>query len=202
MKQPKPRTALGANAKPSPKTVSKKTSPQKSEPSLAAKPATRTESPRAAELQPASTMAEERHEGHPVPAEGPELGAPGLGLTPNETVGWRIRTDDHNYTVVLVRRHGPASKFAGQAYDIPLAYCKSLAFAVDRLVDHALRAKAQGIAVDDATSGVAYAQRILDAIAQAKQEALEAVRVFEAQAAARATGGEPAVATEGSGTTK
>ena len=187
MKQTKPRTALDANAKPGPEAVLKKAKTQK--------PAA------------ASAAAAECRDDHPVSAESPDTGATGLGLTPNETVGWRIRTDDHNYTVVLVRRHGPASKFAGQTYDIPLAYCKSLPFAVDRLVDHALRAKAQGIAVDDATSGTAYAQRIQDAIAQAKHEALEAVRVFEAQAAARAAGKESAghesaVATEVNGATK
>lgn len=55
-----------------------------------------------------------------------------LELIPNEIIGYRIRPDQWNWTVVVVKVHGKDSKNAGQQYEStpPLAYCKSLEHAV------------------------------------------------------------------------
>jgi hypothetical protein len=55
-----------------------------------------------------------------------------LELIPNEVVGYRIRPDQWNWSVVVVKVHGKDSKNAGQQYETPLpAYCKSIGSAVE-----------------------------------------------------------------------
>lgn len=62
-----------------------------------------------------------------------------LNLIPNEIVGYRIKPDWYNYTVVLVKKHGASSKSAGLEYEIPLAYCKNLMFASNFILNHSLK---------------------------------------------------------------
>lgn len=62
-----------------------------------------------------------------VGVDGKPSGA--LNLIPNEVVGYRIVPDEHNWTVVIVRKYGPASKKHGEEYTTPLAYCKNLSTA-------------------------------------------------------------------------
>lgn len=57
-------------------------------------------------------------------------------LIPNEIVGYRIRPDQWNWSVVVVKRYGKDAKKAGQEYEEPLpAYCKSIGHAVEVIYD-------------------------------------------------------------------
>jgi hypothetical protein len=60
-------------------------------------------------------------------------------FVPNEFLGYRILSDEYNWTVCAIRKHGPASKSAGQEYAKPLAYCKTLAFAADWIISRDAR---------------------------------------------------------------
>lgn len=106
----------------------------------------------------------------------------GLNLVPNEVVGWRIRPDWHNYTVVLVKRYGPNSSRAGQEYDTPVAYCAKLQHAAARIVQQAAAMEGQELQDRAALTGsVADAEALLKAVAKAEAAALEAVEKLEAQ---------------------
>lgn len=63
----------------------------------------------------------------------------GLGLVPNEVVGYRITADSHNWVVVLVKKHGKDSKFAGQEYVAPLGYYRDIANALQNVHTMAMR---------------------------------------------------------------
>lgn len=106
----------------------------------------------------------------------------GLGLVPNEIVGWRIKPDWYNFTVVLVKRHGPSSKKAGQEYEEPLAYCSTLENAVRRIISQEIRAEGERLQALDALEGsVASAQAMLTAIESAQKAAFAAVADLEAR---------------------
>lgn len=106
-----------------------------------------------------------------------------LQLTPNEVVGYRIKPDWNSYNVVLVKKHGPTSKSAGETYETPLAYCKNLAYAAEWIFSHATKVKAAeaqkeaellGQAVDDAKAFAA-------AFDVAKAEVMQAVTELQAR---------------------
>lgn len=50
----------------------------------------------------------------------------GLGLVPNEVVGYRVVPDHTSWNVALVKKHGKESKKAGQEYAQTLGYYKDL----------------------------------------------------------------------------
>jgi hypothetical protein len=106
----------------------------------------------------------------------------GLGLVPNEIVGWRIKPDWYNFTVVLVKRHGGGKK-AGQEYEEALGYCKSLESAVNFILQFVTRFEAehQQEAVQARTGTVADAQSMLNAMQRAQKEALRAVAELQAR---------------------
>ena len=101
----------------------------------------------------------------------------GLGLVPNKIVGWRIKPDWYNFTVVLVKRHGESSAKAGQEYEEPLAYCRTLPHAVDWLIEHATRVRAEDLqnAQQALTGSVADAQSLRQAIEEAHAHANKAI---------------------------
>lgn len=101
----------------------------------------------------------------------------GLGLTPNAIVGWRIKPDWYNFTVVVVKRHGAGSAKAGQEYEEALAYCKSIEHAAAWLVDHVARTEGERLqsAAFAATQSVADMQALRAAVETAKKTALDAV---------------------------
>jgi hypothetical protein len=99
-----------------------------------------------------------------------------LGLVPNEIVGYRIRTDEHNYTLVLVKRHGESSKFAGQTYDTVLSYHKKLEHVVDAMIERIVRMRSEGEALDEQTNGEAWALRLKESIEYAKAETIAALK--------------------------
>lgn len=118
----------------------------------------------------------------------------GLGLVPNEIVGYRIKPDWYNFTVVVVKRFGKNSQKAGQEYEEALAYCRSLESASDWLIDHVTRVKAEqlqeavlsaaqaqiaakGAKVTDkvAEGSVANVKALAEAIGHAKAAAHEAI---------------------------
>lgn len=105
----------------------------------------------------------------------------GLGLVPNEVVGWRIKPDWHNYTIVLVKCHGTASKKVGQEYEEPVAYCATLQSAVTALIQRATRyeAERQQDVIQAATGSIASAEGLRAAIDYAQAEALKAVAALE-----------------------
>lgn len=108
----------------------------------------------------------------------------GLGLVPNEIVGWRIKPDWYNFAVVLVKRHGPTSKKAGQEYEEPLAYCASLENAVRRIISQEIRAEAERLQAVEALEGsVASANAMLKAIQSAQKAAFAAVADLNARLA-------------------
>jgi Asp-tRNA(Asn)/Glu-tRNA(Gln) amidotransferase B subunit len=71
-----------------------------------------------------------------------------LELTPNEVVGYRFAADWYNINVVLVKRHGPNSKHAGQEYAQVLAHCKDVDQAARWLLNHILRAQGEDAQVN------------------------------------------------------
>jgi len=124
----------------------------------------------------------------------------GLGLVPNEIVGWRIKPDWYNFTVVLVKRRGENSKNAGQEYEEPVAFCKSIEAAAHRIIEQVARMRGEELqASQQALDGtVASTQALLRAIEEGKAEAskavaeltrrLEAAGVFAPKDLARALG--------------
>lgn len=109
-----------------------------------------------------------------------------LNLEPNEIVGYRIRPDYYSFNVVVVKRHGPGSKHAGQEYDTPLSYCKNLSHAGKVIFNHALRLKGmQAQATAEATEGtVADMRALLEAVGPAQLEAEKAVAALDAKLSA------------------
>jgi hypothetical protein len=124
----------------------------------------------------------------------------GLGLVPNEIVGYRIKPDWYNFTVVVVKRFGTNSKKAGQEYEEALAYCRSLTSASDWLIEHVTRvtaeqlqadvlaaaqaqiaAKGAKVAAKVAEGSVANAKALADAIAVAKAAAHVAIEELSAR---------------------
>lgn len=105
----------------------------------------------------------------------------GLGLIPNEIVGWRIKPDWYNFTVVVVKRFGTSSKRAGQEYEESLAYCRSIESATQWLVQHVTRVEGERLqnVVQGASGSVANAQALHDAITAAQAVALVAVAELE-----------------------
>lgn len=105
----------------------------------------------------------------------------GLGLIPNEIVGWRIKPDWYNFTVVVVKRFGTSSKRAGQEYEESLAYCRSIESATQWLVQHVTRVEGEKLqdVVQEASGSVASAQALFDAIVKAQAVALAAVAELE-----------------------
>lgn len=101
----------------------------------------------------------------------------GLGLVPNEIVGWRIKPDWYSYNVVIVKRRGEASKKAGEEYEEVIAYCKSIEFATDRIIDQVARIRGEELQVSQqAVDGtVASTEALLRAIEEGKAEAAKAV---------------------------
>lgn len=100
-----------------------------------------------------------------------------LNLVPNELVGYRIKPDWYNFKVVCVKRHGEASKAAGQEYETVLAYCKNIEFAATWLLQHVLRVRGEAaqeaqLALD---GSVASTQALTQAVALARQDVLSAV---------------------------
>lgn len=128
----------------------------------------------------------------------------GLGLTPNEVVGYRIVPDWYSFNVQLVKRRGAGSKNAGQEYGETLGYCRSLPFAVKYIISHATRMygeenqaafdeantpdpQAQAAAAkkaEEIRTTVGYAQALEVAIGKAEEVALAAVAELEARIAA------------------
>lgn len=102
----------------------------------------------------------------------------GLGLVPNEVVGYRITPDWTSFNVQLVKRRGPSSKQAGQEYGETLAYCRSLEFAAKYIVSHATRV--YGEELQDANEAIKHtvgdAEALSAAIVKAQEAAINAVR--------------------------
>lgn len=92
-------------------------------------------------------------------------------LPPNEFVGYRIRPDHLNWTVVIVKRRGAASARAGEEYDADvLGYYGRLPQAVKAIIEHEAR--------DQRRLGQSKAAEYaltLKAMEAAHQAALEAV---------------------------
>lgn len=106
-----------------------------------------------------------------------------LHLVPNEIVGYRIKPDWHSYNVVLVKKHGPASKQAGAEYETPLAYCKHLASAADWIFSHALRTRGERTqaeieAIERSCADIRGLQAVVDL---AKQDVYKAVSELQAR---------------------
>jgi hypothetical protein len=105
----------------------------------------------------------------------------GLGLVPNEVVGYRIKPDWYNFTVCVVKRFGKTSKKVGQEYEEPLAYCRSLESSAAWLLQHVVRI--EGEALQDqiqATKGsVASVDGLLAAMQTAQVAVLRAVAELE-----------------------
>lgn len=106
-----------------------------------------------------------------------------LDLTPNELVGYRIKPDWHSFNVVLVKRKGVNSKAAGQEYDTPLGYCKSIEFAASFIFSHAARLQGELNQKDAlaAEGSVADATALLAAFNFAQEHTLKAVAELQAR---------------------
>lgn len=106
-----------------------------------------------------------------------------LNLEPNEVIGYRIKPDWHSFNVVLLKKHGPSSKNAGQEYATPLAYCKSIPFAADWILSHASRMYGEeSQAKTAAISGsLVHAEDLKAAFARAAEETLKAVAELQSR---------------------
>lgn len=97
-----------------------------------------------------------------------------LDLTPNEIIGYRIRPDQWNWSVVVVKVHGKESKNAGQQYESPLpAYCKDLTIAVQTIFDRV--AKLEGRSEQDLTFDTTGQAADLNSLVKAFEKAEKAV---------------------------
>jgi hypothetical protein len=107
----------------------------------------------------------------------------GLGLVPNKIVGYRIKPDWFNFTVVIVKEYGQSSKKHGQEYEESLAYCKSLESAVNWLIQHVTRVEGERLQdeIQAAEGSVASAEGLLKAMQVAQAAALEAVADLNAK---------------------
>jgi hypothetical protein len=74
----------------------------------------------------------------------------GLGLIPNEVVGYKIIPDEHNWTVCIVRKYGVQSKKAGEEYATPLTYCKTLQQAAEWIVSRDARMQTEILGLESA----------------------------------------------------
>lgn len=105
-----------------------------------------------------------------------------LELVPNEVVGYRIRPDQWNWSVVVVKVHGKDSKNAGQQYESPLpAYCKDIKSAIEVIYDRV--SKIEGRLEQDKafdTTGVASdLESLKKAFVAGEKAALWAVKDLE-----------------------
>lgn len=105
-------------------------------------------------------------------------------LIPNEVVGYRIRPDQWNWSVVVVKVHGKDSKNAGQQYETPLpAYCKNLTSAVEVIFNRV--AKTEGRDIQDETfkknGEAASLESLKEAFVKAQDAALWAVQDLESR---------------------
>lgn len=107
----------------------------------------------------------------------------GLGLVPNEVVGYRIVPDWNSFNVQLVKRRGKTSSQAGQEYGETLGYCRSLEFAAKFIVSHATRMYGEELqdAALDVKKTVGDAQALSDAIVKAQNAAFGAVKDLQAR---------------------
>lgn len=107
----------------------------------------------------------------------------GLNLIPNESAGYRVRPDYHNWTVVQVKIHGPQSKFAGQEYDTPVGYYKTLKMALRAIYE--LETRLSTIQLQDeahrATGKVASLDVIQEAIERGLAAAEDAAHALDEQ---------------------
>lgn len=126
-----------------------------------------------------------KNEAPVVQVEDPKDGTPksGLGLTPNEVVGYRIVPDWYSFNVQLIKRRGKSSKNAGEEYGETLGYCKNLPFAVQYIVSHATRMYGEELqnASLEITKTVGDAKALEVAIAKAEGVALAAVAELTAR---------------------
>lgn len=100
-----------------------------------------------------------------------------LNLVPNEVVGYRIQPDTHSYNVVVVKRYGDTSQRAGQEYETPLAYCKSIHSAALWLLSYATRviAEASQKEVEAISGSVADAKSLQRSFSEAEARVMQAV---------------------------
>jgi hypothetical protein len=104
-----------------------------------------------------------------------------LNLVPNEIKGYRIRPDQWNWTVVVVKAHGKESKFAGVEYETPMAYCKNLPFAIEYIMKtvSAIEGRKEQDEVFDTTGVASDLNALQKGFDKALQAALCAVEDLE-----------------------
>jgi len=104
-----------------------------------------------------------------------------LNLIPNEVIGYRIKPDWYNYTVVLIKRHGTQSKNPGSEYEVSLAYCKNLSSAANFIFNHSLKLKAElsQKEIESITGTVSSVEAILAAVSHAQNEVEKSVADLE-----------------------
>jgi len=102
----------------------------------------------------------------------------GLGLVPNKIVGFRIKPDWYNFTVVVVKQYGTSSKKAGQEYEEALAYCKSLESAASWLIEHVVRVKGEELQAEIEAKAKAEADALAGVKSTAKTVTKTAEEVF------------------------
>ena len=107
----------------------------------------------------------------------------GLNLTPNEIAGYRLRPDFHNWTAVLVKVHGPQSRFAGQQYDTPIGYYKTLPMALKAIFELETRLSTAQMQdeVYRTTGELASLSVLTDAIERGRKAAEDAAHALEEQ---------------------
>jgi hypothetical protein len=105
-----------------------------------------------------------------------------LELIPNEVIGLRIRPDNYNWAVVVVKVRGVNSKEAGQQYeeDLP-AFCKSLEHAVEVIFNRVALTEGRRLQDEEfKKSGLCCDLEVLKtAFVKAQEAAIVAVKELE-----------------------
>lgn len=112
----------------------------------------------------------------------------GLNLTPNEVVGYRIKAEYLNWTVVLVKKKGEQSRLAGAEYETPVGYYKSIEAAALAIVTHEAQRLGEELQADALREHgtVADARAIVRAFEKAAAAAREALAQVHADVLALA----------------
>lgn len=98
----------------------------------------------------------------------------GLKLVPNESVGYRLKPDYYNWTVVALKRHGATSKNAGEVYETPVGYFKNPEVALNHIFQ--LETRMHGEAGQKAVEAATGEHCSHDALLKAIEAGLAAVK--------------------------
>lgn len=102
-------------------------------------------------------------------------------LIPNEFAGYRIKPDYYNWTVVVLKKHGITSKSAGEIYETPMGYYKSIELAFKAIYELESRQHAEAAEKEGAASNpeFSYPQALVEAFKAGEAAVKQTAQLFE-----------------------